>query len=268
MLNKIFYFFIIIIFCNFCNKTNAQVLDDFVLIKGGKFKMGSNEANDQKPVRKVKISDFYILDHEVTNAEYAEFLNQKGNYICLHYIWIQLHGTWRNEKCRIYESDSVFYVEKGYEKHPITFVSWWGAQAYAEWKGGRLPTEAEWEYIAFETLNEIPADSLLHYEVFIENSNNIIAETKSKKKLPNGIYDFFGNLSEWCYDWYFPVYSKKQKTNPQGPESGDQKVKRGYYWGDSYKDVCKSYRKASNPNNNNITVGFRVVIPVSGQNGK
>ncbi len=238
---------------------------DYVFVKGGKFIMGNNAIDDENPAHKVTIDDFYILKHEVTNAEFVHFLNEKGNKLEGNTVWIKLSGKWRHEKCRIYQKDSVFYVEKGYENYPVFFVSWWGAEAYAEWCGGRLPTEAEFEYIAKKSFDTIKLDSasLSKYAVFKGNSGYSPAPVMSKQPVM-GIYDILGNMSEWCYDWYQnDYYAQSPKKNPKCTQTAKQKVKRGGSWASRYKSISPNNRKASNPNNNNITIGFRVVIPVS-----
>ncbi|MBN2894084.1 MAG: SUMF1/EgtB/PvdO family nonheme iron enzyme [Bacteroidales bacterium] len=257
--------FLISICVFFILNINAQAPENYVFIKGGKYKMGSKNQPDEIPIHKVKISDFYVLDHEVTNAEYVIFLNEKGNQHEGNTMWIDINGKWESENCKIYEKDSIFYVEKGFENYPVVFVSWWGANAYCKWIGGRLPTEAEWEYLAKLSLpyKEISIDTLDKYAVYSESEHYKYYEIKSKEILPSGVYDLFGNLSEWCQDWYSPYYYKNsEKENPTGPEKGDQKVKRGGSWANKAKSITPSNRKASNPNNNSITIGFRVVIPI------
>lgn len=232
----------------------------WVFVEGGKFKMGSKKSADEMPVHKVKVNSFYILNHEVTNAEFVRFLNIYGNKFEGNAPWIRLTGRWRKEKCHIYLKDSVFYVEKGYEDYPVTFVSWWGAEHYAEWIGGRLPTEAEWEYLANKMLQNMTED-ISSYAWFKENSGYTLHKIKTKKPLM-GIYDLFGNMSEWCYDWYSKdYYSKKIKNNPKGPKKGRQKVNRGLSWASEQKSFYISNRRAVIPAENNITIGFRVVIP-------
>jgi len=244
----------------------SQSLTDYVFIKGGTFKMGTNNAaEDEMPVHKVKISDFYVLNHEVTNQEYVNFLNHYGNQYQSHVQWIALGGNWRNIKCRIYNLRDSFYVQNGYENFPVTYVNWYGANAYANWVGGRLPTEAEWEYLANLSQKSIDAslDSLKKYAWFKENSDNLIHQVKTKNPIL-GIYDLFGNLSEWCLDWYSSDYYKNStRKNSVLLSSGVQKVKRGGSFATNFSSITKSNRKASNPTNNNITIGFRVIIPVN-----
>jgi len=255
-MNKILNILLLLFFSNFVNAQNCE----WVFVEGGKFKMGSNKSQDELPVHKVKINSFYILNHEVTNREYARFLNLFGNQFEGHTIWINLRGKWRDEKCRIYCKDSVFYVEKGYEDYPVTFVSWYGAKSYAEWIGGRLPTEAEWEYLAHKITADTTID-VAKYGWFKENSNYTIHKVKTKKPLM-GIYDLFGNMSEWCMDWYSKdYYAKKPKKNPQGPDDGQQKVNRGLSWASKQNSFYISNRRALGPSGNNITIGFRVVVP-------
>jgi len=250
----------------FFTTLNSQISDNYVFVKGGKFKRGGTERQDQMPIRKIKISSFYILNAEVTNKEYVDFLNKKGNQYEGNTLWIDLNGTWREERCRIYEKNDTFYVEEGYENFPVAFVSWYGANAYANWAGGRLPTEAEWEYLAKKAFPEgIESKELLSdYALCKENSGYIYQPVKSKKSIPEGIYDLFGNMEEWCHDWYgSQYYAISPKKDPRGPETGDQKVKRGSSWANTYESFSTTIRRASNPNNNNITIGFRVVIPAS-----
>ncbi len=238
----------------------SQTDTNLIFIKGGSFKMGNNNSQiDEKPKHKVKINDFYISKYEITNNEYAVFLNEKGNQIEANSIWIFLDGNWRDEKCRIYQKDSTFFVEKGYENYPVCFVSWYGANAYCQWRGGRLPTEAEWEYVANsqkklqEKINEIA--------IYKENSGAKINKVGTKKPNILGVYDIYGNMSEWCSDWYSTDYYKESpRKNPKGAGIGQMKVKRGGSWYCNSKNISPTNRKASNPNKNNVTIGFRIAV--------
>jgi len=260
MKNKTVIIFLLLFFS--INIIIAQSITDFVFVKGGKFKMGAKNENDENPVHVVKINDFYVLNHEVTNAEFAEFLNDKRKHYDNHLEWINLSYKWNNEKCRIYIKNNSYFVEKGYENYPVTMVNWYGAQSYCQWIGGRLPTEAEWEYLAKKSLENIEFNekTMSNYAVFEENSQNIFAPICSKRRIL-GIYDLFGNMSEWCSDWYSPdYYSKKEKKNPYGPSKGVQKVVRGGSWATKFSSISTTNRRASSPKNYNITIGFRVVI--------
>ena len=260
MRNLLIIIFSFLIYIN----SYSQNLSEYVFIEGGKYKMGSNDDSDELPVHLVKISDFYVLNHEVTNAEFVQFLNSKENQGNRHKNYINLDGKWRDYKCRIYEDEGAYYVDSGYKNYPVVFVSWWGANAYCNWVGGRLPTEAEWEYLAFLSTknNEISINYLDDFAVYKNNSNGIYSKIKSKKQNSIKIYDLFGNLSEWCNDWYSSsYYLQSPKKNPQGPKQGVQKVKRGGSWINNSASISVTNRKATAPDNSNITVGFRVVIP-------
>ena len=133
-------------------------------VKGGTFNMGctpEQEANcddDEKPMRRnVQVKDFYIGTYEITNEEFAAFLtdNGEGNKEEGGRTWVNLKGIYNGVVCGIEEfSPKKFKIKAGLEKHPMIFVSWYGAKAYCKWlsqktgKRYRLPTESEWEYAA------------------------------------------------------------------------------------------------------------------------
>ncbi len=237
-----------------------------VFVKGGTFTMGSPAGvgkDGEHPQRKVTLSDFYISRYEVTNAQYAEFMNEigadaNGSKNGKKYLDID------DDRCEIAHNGSSFVVKSGKEKYPVIEVTWYGAKAYCEWAGGRLPTEAEWEYAArggnkskgykYSGSNNI--DDVAWYK---DNSGN---HTHSVgKKAPNelGIYDMSGNVCEWCSDWR-GYYKEYDQTNPTGAESGSYRVIRGGSWlyGSSYCRVAD--RSHDSPPNSYGNLGFRVVF--------
>ena len=239
-----------------------------IFVKGGKFKMGDKFGEkDEMPVHKVRLSGFYIGKYEVSNIEFARFLNKKGNKYEDHSYWINMEGKWRGLKCRIYQIDNEFLVENGYENYPVNFVNWYGANAYCKWKGGRLPTEAEWEYAAkggVPTGSTTWKDSGIHIDEkawYSSNSDNKIHKIGTKYANTLGIHDMQGNLWEWCSDWYdVKFYTKSGRNNPENINIAEYKVMRGGSWANNETMLRITNRNAVKPNINKINLGFRIVF--------
>lgn len=236
-------------------------------IAGGTFQMGSNDGGgDEKPIHSVTVSDFYLGVYEVTNEEYAAFLNQKNPGFSDLEKWISLDGSFENEKCRILKSGNGYKVEKGYEKHPVIYVSWFGAQTYCTWGGYRLPTEAEWEYAAgggssgrTSYAGTSSSSSISSYAVYWQGSQGKTARRGSKRANKLDIFDMSGNVWEWCSDRYHAdYYTSSPSKNPKGPNTGSYRVNRGGSWsaGTSYCRVAVRYR--DHPSYRSAVVGFRV----------
>ncbi len=248
--------------------------EGMILVEGGTFMMGSEDEmatfDWEKPVHEVTVSNFYISSHEVTNAQYCEFLNAKGSnegkYNGQTVIWIDIN----NSGSQIMKVSDKFRAKTGKENHPVTYVTWYGADAYAKWKAGRLPTEAEWEYAARGGKNSkgykySGSNNLDEVAWFGDIVGNIFNTHPVKTKNPNelGIYDMSGNVWEWCNDFWSDTYYKEStKDNPTGPKVGQHRVLRGGDWhGD--EGLCRvSYRYYGPVTYNDATLGFRIVIPI------
>ncbi len=249
---------------------NVTAPEGMVLVEGGTFMMGSNQGySNEKPVHEVSVDSFYISRHEVTNAEYCEFLNAKGTTTGVYegntVTWVYLYDN--NNYCGIEKVGNEFKPKEGKENHPVVCVTWYGANAYAEWVGGRLPTEAEWEYAArggkqshgYEYSGSNSIDDVVWYD---GNSGSRIHAVGGKQSNELGLHDMSGNVWEWCSDWY-GSYSGEPQDNPTGPTSGYYRVLRGGSWGNSAPDSRVVYRSYSYPNGSGISVGFRCVRPLN-----
>jgi formylglycine-generating enzyme required for sulfatase activity/phosphoribosyl-ATP pyrophosphohydrolase len=239
--------------------------EGMAFVPGDTFQMGDlwgDGGSDETPVHTVTLSGFFISKYEVTNSEYCVFLNEEGNQEEGGVTWLDINDS----DCRIYEQSGIFYPESGYEDHPVIEVSWYGARAYCEWKGGRLPTEAEWEYAARSGGMEQKyagtsnVSELGDYAWYSANSGGDTHPVGTK--LPNdlGIYDMSGNVWEWCNDWYdSDYYSISPENDPPGPESGTYRVLRGGSWSDNDRIARVANRLYNGPSNSNCIIGFRVV---------
>jgi len=220
----------------------SDIPKNMVFVQGGTFQMGSNDGgSDEKPIHSVTLSDYYISKYEVTFAEYDKFCESTGRTKPSDYGW-------------------------GRGNRPVINVSWNDAAAYCTWAGGRLPTEAEWEYAAkggaSATLSHQYSGSANIDEVAWYSSNSGSKTHEVGIKQPNelGIYDMSGNVWEWCNDWYDENYYKDSpKTNPQGPSSGTYRVLRGGSWNNAYNNCRSADRNRSNPTGAFINYGFRFV---------
>lgn len=225
------------------DSSNATIQDnnnEMKFVEGGNFEMGND---DFEPVHLVTVNDFFISKYEVTFDEYDRFCEATGRNKSFDYGW-------------------------GRGNHPVINVTWNDAKAYCKWVGGRLPTEAEWEYAAkggkkSKGYTFSGSDNINDVAWYSDNSNN---RTKSVgKKQPNelGIYDMSGNVWEWCNDWYDDsYYSESPSIDPRGPDEGNFRILRGGSWYDPNYACRTAYRYASKPSKSNNIIGFRVVTEV------
>ncbi|MFC1570001.1 formylglycine-generating enzyme family protein [bacterium] len=235
---------------------------DWAFVEGGVFQMGI-EGSEKSPIHRVKLSSFFIGKYEVTNTQYAEFLNVyasdtvktgefQGEKIVYPYHW------------GVQKPDSLWAPVPGYEMHPVLNLPWIGAVTFCKFYGWRLPTEAEWEFAAKGGVKS---------QGFIFSGSDSVDEVGWTHELsgnhphpiglltPNelGIYDMTGNLWEWVWDWY-DVYSHEAQVNPAGPDSGKNHVFRGGSWLSSDLHSRNAYRGGSGIDYHGISHnGFRCV---------
>jgi formylglycine-generating enzyme required for sulfatase activity len=202
---------------------------NWVLVEGGSFEMG--ESKNEK--HHVTIDAFYISKYEVTQKEWKEIMGEKPIY---------------NKDC---------------DNCPVDLVSWNNVQDYLRklkaktGKNYRLPTEAEWEFAARG------GNKSRGYEY--SGSNNVydvawlgnVHPVGTKQPNELGIYDMSGNVGEWCNDWY-DNYSTSSQTNPQGPTSGEERVRRGTFSLNNFFYSRVNARDKYSPDSP-YGVGFRLV---------
>lgn len=249
-----------------------------VLIPGGNFMMGSGDDDIKEfaPWHKVYVDDFYMDVYEITNEQFARFLNSvkppegKNNR---RWNWVVIRNDLATEErftwwpTEILYEDGKYVASEGYKRHPVITVSWYAADEYCRWAGKRLPTEAEWEKAArgglkkkrFPWGNEIPTGGVIFNRVWKDNMEP--APTgPAGNYFPNGygLYDMAGNVWEWVADWYDPSYYEKSPSdNPQGPKKGDFKVLRGGAWHNYAMALRVAIRNNESPLSTSDGVGFR-----------
>ena len=252
-----------------------SIYDQLVFIKSGEFIMGSNKGdNDEFPKHRVNLKSYYINKYEITNAQYIKFLNSIN---CDEHGWSEdsifgkvMYINIPDSDCPIGYEDGKFVFLGSYssplENCPAIEVTWYGANAYCKWKGGRLPTEAEWEYAARGGVNNDSfrysgGEDINDFAQYKGNNNRHTQVVGSKKPNSLGIYDMSGNVWEWCSDIYSnSYYQKYEGDNPQGPPEGDSRVARGGGWAYDSKFCTVSVRNAAYPQSSDHNIGFRMVL--------
>jgi formylglycine-generating enzyme required for sulfatase activity len=192
---------------------------------------GDNQCeNKEKPPHQVTITKgLWLGQTEVTVGAYKRFTGATGRHMPPE---SNLGGRPVNPGW-------------GDEAMPIVDVTWGDAQAYCRWAGGRLPTEAEWEYAA-----RAGSTAAAPY-------GDLVGQ---KRANGFGLYDMPGNVWEWLNDWYDQnYYQNSPSQDPTGPTSGALRVLRGVSWIDNRRDARVSARLASFPADRNDSYGFRCV---------
>ncbi len=282
-------------------------VNGMVELSGGEFRMGTDNrrfaGDGEGPIRTVEVSDFQVGSAPVTCAEFDEFVSATRyetdaerfgwSFVFHDFVseatrksvsqvvqgspwWWKVDGSdWRHP-----DGPDSSWEER--PSHPVTHVSWRDVTAYCEWAGGRLPTEAEWEFAARGGLDQAQfawGDELIQdgkhmcniWQGSFPHANSAedgFHGTSPVGSFPAnayGLFDVAGNVWEWCSDWFSPTFHRNARRvtrkNPKGPRRGDAKVIRGgsYLCHDSY---CNRYRvgarTSSTPDSSASNVGFRL----------
>lgn len=223
------------------------------LVPAGEFTMGSDDylIPIVKPAHQVYMNAYYLDKYEVTNTLYKSCVDA---------------GVCDPPKATNSSYRFSYYGNSEFDNYPVIYVDWNQAQTYCEWRGGSLPTEAQWEKAARGTdgrtypWGEDNACNRANH-LDIRNSCESTFDTTEVGSYPSGmspysIYDMAGNVFEWTADWYSETYYQNSPSlNPVGPDSGKFRVLRGGAW-DLYSIETFS-RNQDIPTSNNFRIGFR-----------
>lgn len=310
-------------------KDNAEM----ILIPAGEFLMGSTQQEvreaeikwglkegllaSETPQHTVYVDAFYIDKYEVTNVQYKKFVDETGYRVPAVPTREEVIAALKSELGEEAEiSDSQINANAqeltrtlspwawkdgiyppGKANHPVVLINWYDAQAYANWAGKRLPTEAEWEKaargtdgrfypwgnnwdatrcnsaerIALRPLPTLQASLEWFYDEWrtlppFKRAKNTTVPVGSYRngKSPYGVHDMAGNAFEWCADWYDEnYYSYSPRRNPHGPKNGSTRVLRGGSWNYPGFKLRSTYRNRHAPQVGGSPNGFRCVMDVN-----
>lgn len=242
-MKKILAYFLFITL-SFLSFSQGKESIEWVKVEGGSFLMGCEKTEadcyPDEEQHKVTLSTFYISKYEITVAQYRYYCNQTGKSMPQ-----EPNFGWQDNA-------------------PIVNITWQEAKDYAKWAGGRLPTEAEWEFAArggnkSKGFKYSGGDNPLEVGWCFENAEKTTHPVG--EKLPNelGLYDMSGNAWEWCEDNYEIYYYKHSpEKNPKGPTTGLGKVNRGGCYNFDYHLMKPSHRRGSGAESTGTGTGFRI----------
>lgn len=225
-------------------KVNPIDKAHYVFVPEGDFRMGSTLEADEQPEHKVTVAGFWISQTETTNLQYERCVDA-GSCTPPH------NSDWS---------------DPARANFPVTHIDWEQANAYAQWVGGHLPTEAQWEKAArgvdgrtFPWGNDRADAQHLNFN---SSQGPVVVGSYPAGASPYGALDMAGNVEEWVADWYAPdAYAQEVRDNPSGPAEGIFRVVRGGSFNSSLGGVRAAARGRALPNTNFDSVGFRVLIP-------
>jgi eukaryotic-like serine/threonine-protein kinase len=245
-----------------------------VYVPAGEFLMGStdeqisaamqdcvaygNSQNDcetslgaESPQHTVYLDGFWIDRSEITNTMYEK---------CV------VVGVCDPPYSTSSYSRTSYYGNSQYADYPVIQRDWNMANAYCDWAGRRLPSEAEWEKAARGTDGRLypwgdqaPASNLLNYNLIVSDTTKVGSYPSGAS--PYGALDMAGNVWEWVNDWYDEnYYANSPLENPHGPSSGSFHGLRGGSWNDGSRLVRSVFRCGNNPNCISDNFGFRCAL--------
>jgi formylglycine-generating enzyme required for sulfatase activity len=253
----------------------------YVWIPPGTFLMGcstsdQNCLDDEKPSHNVTLTNGYWMGQtEITVGAYKHFVAETGHAMpkAPEFGDRSLNPGWSNNSM------------------PMVDLSWQAAQDYCTWAGGRLPTEAEWEYAARGGLasprygdvediswgadnsgkthldsanlwSEDKSENHQNYFDKLADNGNGLHQVAQKRANPWGLFDILGNASEWVSDWYDEHYYETSLSHdPPGPATGAKRVLRSWNWFSSPFSIRVSHRGPTDPTSEGNACGARCVMP-------
>jgi formylglycine-generating enzyme required for sulfatase activity len=241
--------------------------------------MGAADAEeDERPVHRVYVSEFFIGRFPVTNDEYARFVQATGHPApVVRGLPRITHGG----REALFRDGAAPYVwdndqpPAGHGGHPVVLVQYDDAVAYCHWLSGeltrsvRLPTEAEWEKAArggteglrYPWGNGIDASRANYLTDPATRPQRGTRPTGTYPPNAYGLCDVCGNVWEWVADWYgADYYGLGETRDPRGPQTGKVRVVRGGSWvNDDVAMLRCAYRHRVPPDTYSYSVGFRIV---------
>lgn len=289
------------------NVFQGDTHSDMALLPGASFLMGTNEPflikDGEFPARNVTLASFYIDLHEVSNAKFSAFVEATG-YVTEaekfgdSFVFEALISPEEKEKITQAVAQAPWWlpvkgaswrhphgVDSSAEEamdHPAVHVSWNDAVAYCRWRGGRLPTEAEWEYACRGGLSQrlfpwgnvavpkgVHRANIWQGEFPGDNTgeDGYLSTAPVSSYGPNGygLFNMVGNVWEWTGDWWNVHHDPRPSVNPKGPASGKDKVKKGgsYLCNEKYcyRHRCAA-RSQNTPDSSAGNLGFRCVANI------
>ena len=261
------------------SSVKEDILENFVLVKGGVFQMGSPEdeawCSEDETQHTVTVSDFYMSQYELTQAEYEAVTgNNPSNFSGAdlpveNVSWLDA-AAYCNARSEQEGLTAAYTIDGG----NVT----WDRSA----NGYRLPTEAEWEYACRagtttpfymeDSPSAEDANYYGHYPYRIEENyfsqgnlevqpgeyRQTTVSVGSFEANPLGLYDMHGNVGEWTWDAY-GAYETAEQTDPTGAETGTRRVYRGGGWNDFAKNMRSAYRATMDQDRGSFNIGIRLV---------
>lgn len=232
---------------------------NMVLVESGNFRMGSNDGDSiEKPEHSVTISSFYISRYEVTQELWNEVMGSNPSET--------ERGIGNNNPVNnVSWYDAVSFCNKLSQQEDLeTVYCISGTNVTCDWSknGYRLPTEAEWEYAArggkmSKGYFFAGSNSISDVAWYVRNSRQKTHPVGQKQSNEIGLFDMSGNVSEWCWDWFWQ-YSSGRKRDPRGPASGQILVARGGFWNSNLFCCRTTCRDIGEPTDRSGHLGFRL----------